>query len=33
MATWQIIVCAVIFSGVFALIYFSGTDDEDRYDD
>lgn len=33
MATWQIIVCAVLFSGLSALVYFSGTDDEDPYDD
>lgn len=33
MATWQIVVAMFLTAGIFALIYFSGTDDSDPYDD
>lgn len=33
MHTWQIITCMFLAAGIFSLIYFSGTDDEeDPYD-
>lgn len=33
MHTWQIVVAMILTAGIFALIYFSGTDDRDGYDD